>query len=288
MSASVTLSIATNSVIAAAKGFGFLVTGSPTLFAETVHSLADVGNQVLLKVGEVRGKAGPDALHPFGRGQEKFFWALVSAVSVFFIGCGINVYHGVAALLQDEAVEPFTPLVIGLLVFSLALESWTFRVAFKEIGGVEGARRNRHDVTVLAVLLEDAVALLGILLTLLVAGVSYVMGPRPEFDAFVAIIVGVLLGAMALALAAINRKLLIDTSDPELDAAATRWLDSRGIAGNVQSLVLDVDKAVVFVVAGKEVADSFALGDALAAHLRDAHGKTVDAVYWQFHTASRR
>jgi len=123
---------------------------------------------------------------------------------------------------------------------------------------------------------------------LLVAGVSYVMGPRPEFDAFVAIVVGVLLGAMALALAAINRKLLIDTSDPELDAAATRWLGSRGIAGNVQSLVLDVDKAVVFVVAGREVADSFALGDALAAHLRDAHGKTVDAVYWQFHTASRR
>ena len=288
MSASVTLSIATNSVIAAAKGFGYLVTGSPTLFAETVHSLADVGNQVLLKVGEVRGKAGPDALHPFGRGQEKFFWALVSAVSVFFIGCGINVYHGVAALLQDEPVEPFTPLVIGLLVFSLALESWTFRVALKEIGGVEGARRNRHNVTVLAVLLEDAVALLGILLTLLVAGVSYVMGPRPEFDAFVAIIVGVLLGAMALALAAVNRKLLIDTSDPELDAAATRWLDSRGIAGNVQSLVLDVDKAVVFVVAGRDVADSFALGDALAAHLRDAHGKTVAAVYWQFHTASRR
>ena len=150
MSASVTLSIATNSVIAAAKGFGFLVTGSPTLFAETVHSLADVGNQILLKVGEVRGRAGPDALHPFGRGQEKFFWALVSAVSVFFIGCAINVYHGVVALLQHEPVEPFTPLVMGLLLFSLALEAWTFRVALKEIGGVEGARKNRQNVTVLA------------------------------------------------------------------------------------------------------------------------------------------
>ena len=79
----------------ASKGFGWIVTGSPTLFAETIHSLADVGNQVLLKVGEVRGRGGPDLEHPFGRGQEKFFWALVSAVSVFFIGCGINVYHGV-------------------------------------------------------------------------------------------------------------------------------------------------------------------------------------------------
>ncbi|HYR00580.1 MAG TPA: cation transporter, partial [Casimicrobiaceae bacterium] len=82
MSASVSLSIATNATIALSKGFGWFVTGSPTLFAETVHSLADVGNQVLLKVGEVRGRAGPDHVHPFGRGQEKFFWALVSAVSV--------------------------------------------------------------------------------------------------------------------------------------------------------------------------------------------------------------
>ena len=102
MSASVTLSIATNSAIAAGKAFGWMVTGSPTLFAETIHSLADVGNQVLLKVGEVRGRGGPDALHPFGRGQEKFFWALVSAVSVFFVGCGINIYHGIHALLNPE------------------------------------------------------------------------------------------------------------------------------------------------------------------------------------------
>nr|MBA3776383.1 cation transporter [Betaproteobacteria bacterium] len=138
MSSSVSISIATNSAIAAAKGFGWVVTGSPTLFAETVHSLADVGNQVLLKVGEIRGKGGPDHLHPFGRGQEKFFWALVSAVSVFFIGCGINLYHGIHSLTASVAVEPFTPLIIGLLLFSLALESYTPVVAYKEIGGLKG------------------------------------------------------------------------------------------------------------------------------------------------------
>ena len=282
MSSSVTLSIATNSAIAAAKGFGWFVTGSPTLFAETIHSLADVGNQVLLKVGEVRGRGAPDAVHPFGRGQEKFFWALVSAVSVFFIGCGINVYHGVVALMHQEAVEPFTPLVVGLLVFSLALEAWTFSVAFKEIGGWKGVRENRSNVTVLAVLLEDAVALLGILLTLLVAGVSYVTGPHPEFDAAVAIAVGVLLGVMALALAMLNRKLLIDTSDAELDAAATRWLAAQGVEASVHSLVLDDDRAVVFVRAVREVDGSHALGEALKSHLRDAQGKTADAVYWKF------
>src|SRR5437660_534391 len=117
MSSSVSISIATNTAIAAAKGFGWAVTGSPTLFAEMIHSVADVANQVLLKVGEVRGRPGPDALHPFGRGQEKFFWALVSAVSVFFIGCGLNVYHGAHALLSPSVIEPFTLLVLGLVLF---------------------------------------------------------------------------------------------------------------------------------------------------------------------------
>jgi solute carrier family 30 (zinc transporter), member 9 len=286
MSSSVTLSIATNSAIAASKAFGWFVTGSPTLFAETIHSLADVGNQVLLKVGEVRGRGGPDRLHPFGRGQEKFFWALVSAVSVFFVGCGINVYHGVHALLAEATVEPFTPLVIALLLFALTLESWTFVVALKEIGGWRGLRVNRNRVTVLAVVLEDAVALLGIFLTLVVAGVSFAAGPNPAFDALVAIAVGVLLGAMALFLAALNRRLLIDTSDAVLDRAAEEWLRGREVSADVRSLVLDDDRAIMFVRAAHEVPESFALGETLKSSMKSGHGKTVDAVYWKFRTGS--
>jgi len=281
MSSSVSISIATNTAIAGAKGFGWFVTGSPTLFAEMIHSFADVGNQVLLKVGEVRGKGEPDNVHPFGRGQEKFFWALVSAVSVFFIGCGINIYHGVHALLQRQPVEPFTPLIIGLLLFSLALELWTFTVALKEIGGWAGLRENRTNTTVLAVLLEDAVALLGILLTLVVAGISWVWGPNPIFDATVAISVGVLLGVMALFLATLNRRLLIDTSDPEVNRSAQAWLATREIRAEVKSLVLDNDRAVVFVRAQHEVRDSFTIGEALKIQLA-TKGKTVDAVYWKF------
>jgi zinc transporter 9 len=281
MSSSVSISIATNSAIAVAKGFGWFMTASPTLFAETIHSLADVGNQILLKVGEIRGQAGPDALHPFGRGQEKFFWALVSAVSVFFVGCGINIYHGVHSLLAREEIEPFTPLIIGLLVLSLLLEAWTFNVAFKEIGGMRGLKENRNNTTVLAVLLEDAVALLGILLTLLVAGSAYFFGPHPEFDAAVAIGVGVLLGVMALFLAAINRRLLIDTADPVIDRAAATWLAARNIKAKVSSLLLDDDRAIVFVHADHEVPDSQAIGERLKSDIA-ATGKVVDAVYWQF------
>lgn len=287
MSSSVSISIATNSVIALSKGFGWIVTGSPTLFAETVHSIADVGNQMLLKVGEVRARKGPDLEHPFGHGQEKFFWALVSAVSVFFVGCGINLYHGVHTLLNPAEVEPFTPLVVGLLLLSLALEAWTFAVALKEIGGLREVRNNLHDTTVLAVLLEDTVALIGIGLTLLVAGAAWVWGPDSQFDSWVAIAVGVLLGVMAAFLAAINRSVLIDVSDRELDEFCARFLAERGIAATVRSLVLEHDRAIVFIHADGEVTSSKTFGDEIKARMRDAHAKTVDAVYWKFGSAAK-
>jgi zinc transporter 9 len=287
MSSSVSISIATNTAIAAAKGFGWALTGSPTLFAETIHSVADVANQVLLKVGEVRGRRGPDAAHPIGRGQEKFFWALVSAVSVFFIGCGLNVYHGIHALLEPGDIEPFTALVVGLLLFALGLESFTFAIALREIGGWKSIARNRNNTTVLAVLMEDAVALLGILLTLIVAGVSLLRGPHPAFDAAVAVAVGALLGAMAIFLAAINRRLLIDSSDPTLDRSAECFLAEQGLQANVASILVDDDRGVLFVSVPRadtleRPIESHALGEALKAHIRAREGKTVDAVYWQF------
>jgi solute carrier family 30 (zinc transporter), member 9 len=287
MSSSVSISIATNTAIAGAKGFGWMVTASPTLFAETIHSLADIANQVLLKVGEVRGRGGPDSTHPFGRGQERFFWALVSAVSVFFVGCGINIYHGIDALLNRHPVEPFTPLVLALLLFALVLESFTFVVALRELGGWQGLARNRTNTTVLAVLLEDAVALVGILLTLLVAGISYVSGPRPVFDAAVAITVGVMLGVMALFLAALNRKLLIDTSDPEIDTVVTGFLDRKNVRADVSSIVVDSGHAVVLVRirgdtgAAPAASDLRTLGDELKRSAIAGAAKVIDEVYWR-------
>jgi zinc transporter 9 len=285
VSSSVRLSIATNSAIAVSKGFGWFVTGSPTLFAETVHSLADVGNQVLLHIGEVRGRGAPDREHPFGRGQETYFWALVSAVSVFFVGCGINVYHGVHAWLHPEASQPFSVLVLGLLLFALLLESYTFMVALRELGGWRGLRGNLNNTSVLAVLLEDTVALLGIVLTLVVGGVSYWLGPHPAFDAAVAVGVGILLGVMAIFLAGLNRRLLIDTSDQVLDRAAEAWLRTQGIEADVRSLILNRTLSILFVRADGEVLHTVAIGEAMKEHLESALGRRPEAVYWKFKRA---
>lgn len=286
MSNSVTLSIVTNSLITGAKAFGWFVTGSPTLFAETVHSCADVGNQLLLKLGEFRADHTRTATHPFGRGQERFFWALVSAVSIFFIGAGVTLYHGIHSLLAPESVEPFTPLAIGLLLFSLALEVFTFFIALKEIGGIRGLRENRSNTSVLAVLLEDLVAVIGILLTLFVAGWSSLFGPDPAIDAAVSLVVGVMLGAMALFLANINRRILIDAADVDLDGALQQRLVAMGMRARVASITIDVDRVVVFVHADGDAGElprtSQAIGDELGRHAQEHLGKQVDSVYWQF------
>ncbi len=286
MSQSVTLSIVTNSVIAATKFAGWMMTGSPTLFAETIHSAADVSNQLLLKVGEVRARAAADARHPFGRGQERFFWALVSAVSVFFVGCGVTVYHGIHSLLDPQSVEPFTLLPVGLLLLAFALESFTLRTALKEIGGFKGIAQNRSNTTVLAVLLEDVVALVGIALTLLVGGLSLWFGPMPALDACVSILVGLILGAMALFLANTNRSMLIDVADTRLNQHLVDHLGRQGVAAEVSSLTMDVDRYVVFVRVRPGGVDgaalrSWDLGEGIKASAARL-AKIVDAVYWKF------
>ena len=176
--------------------------------------------------------------------------------------------------------------MIGLLLFALALESWTFIVALRELGGFAGIAQNRNNTTVLAVLLEDAVALLGIVLTLVVAGSGYFFGPHPEFDASIAIVVGVLLGVMAVFLAAINRRLLIDTSDPMLDRAAERWLGEQQIRAHVHSLMLDDDSAVLFVRAdARRRRNRMRIGEALTRKKHVQGGRSARRrrrVYWKF------
>src|SRR5205814_7116706 len=160
-------------------------------------------------------------------------------------------------------------LVLGLLLLALALESWTLMIALREIGGWRGLQQNRHNTTVLAVVLEDGVALVGIMLTLLVAGVGYFLGPHPGFDASVAIIVGIILGAMALFLAALNRRVLIDTSDEELDRAAERWLAGRNIEATGRPLILDPDRVSLIINVKPELASSYQPRQSPTGALRD-------------------
>jgi zinc transporter 9 len=290
LSKSVTISIATNSVITCSKLFGFLTTGSPTLFAETIHSATDVVNQVLLKVGEIKAAKKSTELHPFGFGKERYFWALVSSISVLFLGCGASVRHGIEALMHQEPGVPFSNLAIGLLLLAAVLESYTFHIAWSEIGGRAGLRKARTNTTVLAVLLEDGVALLGIAITLFVAFWSRLVAPAPLMDAAISIFIGLLLGAMAVALARLNKEVLIDVADLNLDAEIERAVRERtGVELKVASSLLDAEHCLLFVhvaparlPANVDFKRIMEIGDEIKQHIRTRMGKTIDQVYWQF------
>ncbi|HEY1386522.1 MAG TPA: cation diffusion facilitator family transporter [Dongiaceae bacterium] len=294
MSASVTVSIVTNSLITGSKLFGFLTTGSPTLFAETIHSATDVINQVLLKVGEVRAGREATQQHPFGFGKEKYFWALVSSISVLFLGCGVSIRHGIEALRHAEAGEPFSTTAIVLLVLAGLLESYTFHVAWREIGGLQGLRAARTNTTVLAVLLEDTVALLGIAVTLFVAFWSRLVGPAPLMDASISILIGLLLGIMAVGLAKLNKEILIDVADLDVDAEIERVIAGKsGIRIKVASTMFDANRCLLFVrvsptdiPATVDFARLAAVGEEVKQHIASVMGKTIDHVYWQFPCAA--
>jgi cation diffusion facilitator family transporter len=296
LSKSVTVSIATNSVITCTKLFGFVSTGSPTLFAETIHSATDVANQVLLKVGEIKSAKTSTELHPFGFGKERYFWALVSSISVLFLGCGASVRHGIEALLHhDGPGVPFSTFAIALLLLAAVLEGYTFHIAWREIGGWAGLRKARTNTTVLAVLLEDAVALFGIAITLFVAFWSRLVAPAPLMDAIISIFIGLLLGTMAVALAKLNKEVLIDVADVNVDAEIERAiLEKVGVELKVTSTLLDADHCLLFVhVAPRSLPANvdfkrvMEIGDEIKRHILAVMGKTIDQVYWQFPAEER-
>ncbi len=225
---SVVAAIAGNTLVCIAKFTAFAITGSGAMLSEAIHTLADVMNQVLLLVGIVRSERPADRLYRYGYGQERFVWALVSAVGIFFLGCGVTVYHGITSLLHPHEVSGLG-IAVGVLIFSLVVEGIVLFIAFK--GLREGAQkaeqpffvylREGADPSAVAVLLEDAAACLGVLIALTCILLVQVTG-QPWWDAVGSILIGVLLGFVAIFLIARNRELLIGRSMPEVQRVRIR------------------------------------------------------------------
>ncbi len=216
---SVIAALAGNFVITILKIIGFMVSGSSSLFSEAIHSLADTANQALLMVGIIKSRRAPDEGSSYGYGLERFFWALISACGVFFVGAGVTVYHGVSALLsQNELI--FEPTVFLVLAISFIVELATFTIAFRELWGKreEGATLSEAlhdgDPTVLAVVYEDGVAVFGVFVAAVSVGLSYVTG-NPAWDAAGSIVIGLLLAWVAVVLILKNKRFLVEKSIPE-------------------------------------------------------------------------
>jgi cation diffusion facilitator family transporter len=219
--ASVLAALAANTTIALAKGIAAALTGSPALLAETLHTLADAGNEVFLYVAIRRSRRPSDVSHPFGYGPERYYWALLAAIGMFVVGGAVSIWHGIQALLHPPELEAFWVGVAVLLV-ALVLDGLSRTVALRQLRtqaerrrlSVRQLLRETADPTVVTVYYEDTIDVLGALLALAALVLHRLTGSGVP-DALASIVIGALLCYLASSLTRRNRALLTNQSVPE-------------------------------------------------------------------------
>lgn len=203
------------------------------MLAEGVHSVADSGNQGLLLIGGKQAQRKADAKHQFGYGANRYFFAFVVALVLFLLGSVFAIYEGIRKLQHPEPVS--TPIVaVIILVLAVGLEGYSFRTALHESAKLRGAnswwqfiRRSRNP-ELPVVLLEDAGALVGLVFALFGVSMTWVTGD-PVFDAIGTLLIGILLGIIAIVLVTETRSLLIgEPAVPEEQARIERLLVDPG------------------------------------------------------------
>ncbi|WP_202816614.1 cation diffusion facilitator family transporter [Serinicoccus hydrothermalis] len=211
----VLIALGANTIIAVAKSVAAFLTGSASMVAEASHSWADAGNEIFLLIAERRADKDPDRTHPFGYGRAAYVWSMIAAFGLFTAGSILSITHGIAELRSDD---PGSDYLIAYIVLAIAfvLEGVSFLQAVRQ--SREGAARaqmrplrfvmDTSETTLRAVFFEDLAALIGILLA---AGglVAHEITGEAIYDAIGSILVGVLLGAVALLLISRNMQFLV-------------------------------------------------------------------------------
>jgi len=216
--------IAANLGIAVGKFIVAGITGSAAMLAEGIHSAVDTGNELLLLIGERNSAKPADAKHPFGYGKELYFWALIVALSVFSLGGGLSIYHGIDALRHPEPLQEPTWNYVVLGVSAL-FEGYSWNVSRMALNkrrkpgsSLWQTMRASKDASVFTVFIEDSAALIG----LAIAALGIVLGhafDNPYFDPAASVLIGLLLVGAAFTLARETGALLVGES---IGADATR------------------------------------------------------------------
>ncbi|WOF23249.1 cation diffusion facilitator family transporter [Microbacterium betulae] len=220
-----------NVLVAVAKTVAAVVTSSASMVAEAAHSWADAGNEIFLLIADRRGARRKDARHPLGYGRSAFVWSLVAAFGIFTAGSIVSIMHGVQELASDEPVE--SPVVAYVVLgVAFVLEGTSFLQAFirsRRLARERGTSTwdyviETSDTTLRAVFFEDAAALVGLLIAGGAIAVHQITGVA-AWDAVGSILVGLLLGVVAVVLIWRNMAFLVGTSaSPVLRARAGRAL----------------------------------------------------------------
>nr|MBC7612252.1 cation diffusion facilitator family transporter [Pseudopedobacter sp.] len=213
---SIYAALAANIGIAIIKFIAAAITGSSSMLSEGIHSAVDSGNQLLLLIGISRSKKPADEHHPFGHGQEIYFWSLIVGILIFGLGGGISVYEGVIHIQNPEKLEnPFWNYIVIIIAF--VFEGTSFVVASKNFIKKEGSGQFFHklqqskDPSHFVVIFEDGAALCGLLIAFSGIFFSHYFN-SPKIDGVASILIGVLLAIVAVILVIESRKLLIGES----------------------------------------------------------------------------
>ena len=205
--------IAANTAIAISKFFAAFFTGSAAMLSEGIHSLVDTGNGILLLFGIRLSQRPPDAQHPFGYGNEIFFWSFVVAILVFSLGGGIAIYEGIQHLLHPRQLENVKWNYV-VLILAMLFEGAALRVALKQFNAVRGRRsffralKDSKDSSTVAIVVEDSAALLGLVIALFSVLLGQLTG-WPYFDGIGSVLIGLLLVAVSFFFAAECKALLV-------------------------------------------------------------------------------
>lgn len=227
-----------NAGIAVAKFVGFLITGSSSMLAESVHSVADTSNQGLLLLGQKAARREANLLHPFGYGRNRYFYSFVVALLLFTLGSVFALYEGIHKIQHPEPLS--SPLVaVGILVVAIGLETFSFHTAIVESRKIKGdvswwgfIRQSRVP-ELPVVLLEDAGALIGLVLALLGVSLATVTGD-PIWDGIGTVSIGVLLGVIAVILIVEMKSLLIGEGATAKELSA---VEAALVGGSVQRVI---------------------------------------------------
>jgi cation diffusion facilitator family transporter len=208
--------LAANLAIAVAKFVAFLFSGSSSMLAESVHSLADSGNQGLLLLGGKKAQREATPQHPFGYGRERYIYAFLVSIVLFSVGGMFAIYEGYEKIKHPHELEHwYWP--VGVLVFAIIAEGFSFRTAIKESNQTRGKEswtdfvRHAKAPELPVVLLEDLGALVGLVLALGGVGLALATGDG-VWDGIGTLCIGILLIAIAIILAAETKSLLLGES----------------------------------------------------------------------------
>jgi cation diffusion facilitator family transporter len=203
--------------IAVTKFIAFLLTRSSSMLAESIHSVADSGNQLLLLIGGKRAARAADEEHPVGYGRQRYVYAFLVSIVLFTIGGMFAIYEGVHKWQHPEPIEGWVWVPIAVLVVAIALEGYSFRTAMVESNRTRGERswveyvRTAKSPELPVVLLEDSAALLGLVFALFGVVMTLVTG-NGRWDAAGTLLIGALLVVVALVLGVEMNSLIIGES----------------------------------------------------------------------------